>query len=449
MRFRFAPRRCAAAAAASASEGGGGGGDCDCSVFLRWLRSKSGTHISSVLSLGTSSAFGRSLFASEPIQEGDCIMQVPYHVLTLDKLPQKFNTLLDHAVGDTSKLAALLIMEQHLGNESGWAPYIKSLPTKDQMHNMVLWDLNELHAVQNSSIYDEAIEHKEQAKKEFLALKPALDHFPHLFGEVKLGDFMHASALVSSRAWRTPRGVSLIPFADFLNHDGVFGSVLIYDEQKDVCEIIADRNYAVGEQVMIRYGKYSNATLALNFGFTLARNIYDQALIRIDMPVQDPLYKKKLDIWQKHRLPIFEDMCNLSSATSFVIKEVKSSQSKGIGIPLILRAFLRVFSAMSLKELEEMAMEAAESDGRLARCPLKNMEREIHAHRRLLLHFAEMIQGHSAAIEQLEIVDGPASRSMHPFRKEMAKDLLVGELRVLESAHAWVANYCETIKIPQ
>lgn len=130
-------------------------------------------------------------------------------------------------------------------------------------------------------------------------------------------------------------------------------------------------------------------------------------------------------------------------------REVKSSQSKGIGIPLILRAFLRVFSAMSLEELEEMAMEAAESDGRLARCPLKNMEREIHAHRRLLLHFAEMIQGHSAAIEQLEIVDGPASRSMHPFRKEMAKDLLVGELRVLESAHAWVANYCETIKIPQ
>ncbi|EEC72271.1 hypothetical protein OsI_05430 [Oryza sativa Indica Group] len=318
MRFRFAPCRCAAAAAisaaaaASASEGGGGG---DCSAFLRWLRSKSGTHISSVLSLGTSSAFGRSLFASKPIQEGDCIMQVPYHVqLTLDKLPQKFNTLLDHAVGDTSKLAALLIMEQHLGNESGWAPYIKSLPTKDQMHNMVLWDLNELHAVQNSSIYDEAIEHKEQAKKEFLALKP----------------------------------------------------------------IIADRNYAVGEQ----------------------------ALIRIDMPVQDPLYKKKLDIWQKHRLPIFEDMCNLSPATSFVIKYVV--------------------------ELEEMAMEAAESDGRLARCPLKNMEREIHAHRRLLLHFAEMIQGHSAAIEQLEIVDGPASRSMHPFRKEMAKDLLVGELRVLE-----------------
>lgn len=29
-------------------------------------------------------------------------------------------------------------------------------------------------------------------------------------------------------------------------------------------------------QVMIRYGKYSNAALALNFGFTLSSNIYDQ-----------------------------------------------------------------------------------------------------------------------------------------------------------------------------
>ncbi|KAL5222535.1 hypothetical protein ABZP36_027248 [Zizania latifolia] len=318
------------------------------------------------------------------------------------------------------------------------------------MHNMMFWGPNELHAIQYSSIYDETIKQKEQAKKDFAALKPVLDRLPHLFGEVKLGDFMHASALVSSRAWRTPRGASLIPFADFLNHDGVSGSVLLYDEQNDVSEVVADRNYAVGEQVMIRYGKYSNATLALNFGFTLSRNIYDQVLIQIDMPVQDPLYKKKLDIWRKHSLPRSEDMCSSSCPkTSFVIKEVKFSHSKGMGIPQILRAFLRVFCAMSVEELEEMAIEAAESDGRLARRPLKNVEREIHAHRRLLLHLDDMIQGHSTAIEQLEVIDDPSSRSMHPFRKEMAKDLLAGEHRVLQSARAWVANYCETVKIPQ
>lgn len=50
-------------------------------------------------------------------------------------------------------------------------------------------------------------------------------------------------------------------------------------------------------------------------------------------------------------------------------------------------------------ELEEMAMEAAENDGRLARRPLKNAEREIHAHRKLLSHLDDMILGHCTAIE--------------------------------------------------
>jgi hypothetical protein len=50
-------------------------------------------------------------------------------------------------------------------------------------------------------------------------------------------------------------------------------------------------------------------------------------------------------------------------------------------------------------------------------------------------------------LQQLESVDGAASRSMHPFRKEMAKDILAGELQVLQSAHAWVANYCETVNV--
>uniref|UniRef100_A0ACD5XF66 Uncharacterized protein n=1 Tax=Avena sativa TaxID=4498 RepID=A0ACD5XF66_AVESA len=349
-------------------------------------------------------------------------MEVPHSVqLTEDKLPEEVRRLLDDGVaGDTTKIAVLLMMEKHLGHESGWAPYVRFLPCKDQMHNMVFWDLNELHMVTNSSIFYEAIIQKEHGRKQFSAVKPTLERFPHLFGEIKLEDFMHAAALVSSRAWKTSRGVSLV---------------------------IADRNYSVGEQVRIRYGKYSNATLELNFGFTLSRNIYDQAHICIDMPEQDPLYKKKLDIWQKHRTPKSERMCSSGcTKTSFAIKEVKYSGDKGTGIPQILRAFVRVFYSTSTEELEEMAMETAENDGRLARHPLKHLEREIHAHRMLLFHLDNMIQGHSTAIKQLEIVDA-ASRSMLPFRKEMAKDILAGELQVLRSAHAWVTKYCETVKI--
>jgi histone-lysine N-methyltransferase SETD3 len=55
-------------------------------------------------------------------------------------------------------------------------------------------------------------------------------------------------------------------------------------------------------------------------------------------------------------------------------------------------------------ELEEMAMEAAENDGRLARRPLKHAEREVHAHRKLLLHLDNMIQGQSTAIEARTLI---------------------------------------------
>lgn len=138
-------------------------------------------------------------------------MEVPYSVqLTQDKLPERLRLLLDDVAGDTAKIAVLLMMEHHLGHKSGWAPYVRSLPRNDQMHNMMFWDLNELHMVRISSICDEAIERRERAMKEFSAVKPSLECFPHLFGEIKLEDFMHASALVSSRAWQTSRGVSLI-----------------------------------------------------------------------------------------------------------------------------------------------------------------------------------------------------------------------------------------------
>nr|CAB3504964.1 unnamed protein product [Digitaria exilis] len=94
-----------------------------------------------------------------------------------------------------------------------------------------------------------------------------------------------------------------------------------------------------------------------------------------------------------------------------------------------------------------MSAEADRDDGRLARCPLGNKEKEIHAHRMLLLHLDDEIQGYFTAIEHLEIDNNYASRSMHPFRKEMAKDLLVGEFRVLQSARAWVENYCDNLSI--
>nr|CAD1841728.1 unnamed protein product [Ananas comosus var. bracteatus] len=399
----------------------------ECCEFLPWLQQKAGAEISSVLSVGNS-AFGRSLYASKAIQAGDCMLKVPYSVhLTSDKFPLEISLFIDHGVGSVSFVAVVLMAEQKLEMESGWAAYITSLPQMDEMHNTIFWSEDDLQMISQSPVYKETFEHKANIEKEFLALKPALECFPQIFGDIRLENFMHACALVSSRAWKTSKGISLISFADFLNHDGTKDSVLLSDDYKEISEVLADRDYGVGEPVMIRYGKFSNATLLLDFGFTVPNNIYDQVQLWKDVPSHDPLYAAKIELLNKHRFPRETKSDGFNDARGpFIIKEVKSAKGKGKGIPQALRAFARVLSATSVKDLEEMASEAAENDGQLARRPLKNREREVHAHRTLLFQVERMVRDHDAAIKVLQSYAVSDDDTTLFVRRGMATDLLKG-----------------------
>ncbi|RWR76871.1 fructose-bisphosphate aldolase-lysine N-methyltransferase, chloroplastic isoform X1 [Cinnamomum micranthum f. kanehirae] len=239
----------------------------DCSEFLPWLQQKAGDEISSFLSVGTST-YGRSLFASRFIQAGDCILKVPYSVqITPDNIHPDIGFFLSDDVGNVVRLALVVLAEQKIGQDSGWAHYINSLPQIGELHSTIFWSEDELEMVRQSPIYQETLTHKAFIEKEFLKVIPALEQFLQKFEDTTLESFMHAYALVGSRAWGTSKGLSLIPFADFLNHDGVSETVLLSDEGKQISEAIADRDYDSGDQVFISYGKFSNATLLLDFGF--------------------------------------------------------------------------------------------------------------------------------------------------------------------------------------
>lgn len=121
---------------------------------------------------------------------------------------------------------------------------------------------------------------------------------------------------------------------------------------------------------------------------------------------------------------------------------MRSARGKGRGIPQSLRAFARVLAATSLQELKDLATEAAQSDGRLARRPLKDRNKEIEAHRLLLSEITLMIQEYDASIKSLEYMNSHTTNSRFALRRQMARDLLTGELRVLKSASAWFINYC-------
>ncbi|KAK8672219.1 hypothetical protein V6N13_110592 [Hibiscus sabdariffa] len=413
--------------------------------FLPWLERKAGAKISSVLSIGKS-PHGRSLFASENIQSGDCILKVPYSVqITPDNLLPKIKALLSDKIETISKLAVILLVEQKMDQDSRWGPYICCLPRHGEIHSTIFWSEYELDMIHQSSVYQETLNQKAKIEKDFAAVVPDLQQFPDL-ESITLQDFMCAYFSVTSRAWESPKGLSLIPFTDFMNHDGVSKSIVLFDDDKKLSEVIADRNYAPGEEVLINYGKLPNASLLLDFGFTLPYNIHDQVEIQLNIPYDDILHEKKLELLQ-HLTPKIKDAIGRNcSEDTFIIKEVRSPQGKGKGLPQALRAFARVLCCSSPQELSDLAMEAEQIDGRLARRPLKDSRREFKAHQMLSSHITNSMQKYDAAIKSLALVNSPSTSNTFALRRQMALDLLTGELRVLRSASAWLKNYCVVLK---
>ncbi|XP_062092780.1 fructose-bisphosphate aldolase-lysine N-methyltransferase, chloroplastic isoform X2 [Humulus lupulus] len=387
--------------------------------FLLWLERKAGTHVSSILSIGKSS-YGRALYASKVIRTGDCILRVPYKVqLAPDNLPYEIKSLLTDEIGHVAKLAIVVLLEMKLEKHSDWVPYISYFPCLKDMHSTIFWSNDELEMIRQSSLYHETIHQKSLVKNEFLTIKNAIERY-EIFESITYKDFMHAYALVSSRAWGSIRGVSLIPFADFLNHDGNVEAFLLNDDEKQLSEVIADRDYCLGEQIHIQF----------------------------EIPHHDPLRRMKLEIMQRHHVVVKRDVnAFISSVDSFSIKEVRSSSQKGKGLPQSLRAFARVLCCCSPQELNDLAIEAKQTDGRLARRPLRNIEKEIEAHHILVAQTSRLIKEYEASIKSLDAGNSSSSlvRETLGIRRQMAQDLLNGELRVLKSASTWLKSYCTTL----
>uniref|UniRef100_A0A7N0UCS9 SET domain-containing protein n=2 Tax=Kalanchoe fedtschenkoi TaxID=63787 RepID=A0A7N0UCS9_KALFE len=375
--------------------------DKECEDFLPWLEKKAGVGISSHLTVGKSS-YGRCLVASKSIMEGECMLKVPFSVqITEDNMRPEILSMLGDEVGNVTRLALLILIEQKMGEGSEWAPYIRHLPRPGEMHNAVLWSDRELQMVRQSSMFLETAKLKAQLEKDFMHIKRVFQHLPEVFEDVSFHDFIHAYTLVTSRAWERQNCPSLIPFADFVNHDGSSEADLLGDIDKQCSEVIADRDYIAGEQVLIRYGKFSNATLLFDFGFTHPNNVYDQVCIELCIPAWDPLRSKKIELLQKHCTPAIRDINGFNSSwNSFTIKEVRLNSKIGRGIPQSLRAFARVLCSSSLEEIEDLEMEATNNDGRLARLPLKDASKEFQAHQLLIACIRQHIEDYDESIKR-------------------------------------------------
>ncbi|KAK4718032.1 hypothetical protein R3W88_016370 [Solanum pinnatisectum] len=132
---------------------------------------------------------------------------------------------------------------------------------------------------------------------------------------------------------------------------------------------------------------------------------FSQVEVELTIPHEDKLRQLKLELLSKHQIPILKDVNGFSSSeNSFALKEVRFADAQGRGIPQSIRAFARILCSNSPQEINYLAMEAAENDGRVARRPLKDKSREIQAHQFLLSKITGLIDEYNASIKVRIIV---------------------------------------------
>ncbi|KAH0910910.1 LOW QUALITY PROTEIN: hypothetical protein HID58_034231 [Brassica napus] len=371
-------------------------------ALISYLEQIAGAKLTNTLSIGKS-VYGRALFASKVIHAGDCILKVPFNAqITPDELPADIRVSLTDKVGNIGKLAALLMIEINAGQNSRWFPYISRLPQLSDMHSAIFWDENEFSMIRCSAVHKESVKQKARIEKEFSLVSQAFkEHLPKAIERPALENFIGITCLGNLERHIT----------DFMNHDGLSASIVLTDEDNQLSE------------VLIRYGEFSNATLMLDFGFTLPYNTHDEVQIQMDIPNDDPLRNMNLGLLQTHYT---------RSGSEISYRERNSSVSPSI---------LHVFSLVPLLKLNDLSKEAEQNDGRLARLPFKDRSRELEAHKIILAHINSLIVDHSVCIKEL----GASNFRFESQRLTMARELIFGELRVLRSAAEWLIHYCTNL----
>ncbi|GKB91370.1 SET domain-containing protein, partial [Tanacetum coccineum] len=204
------------------------------------------------------------------------------------------------------------------------------------MHSTILWSDEELEMIKTSLLYEQTLKYKAHIEKIYLSIKHVLDRFPEYFEDVTLDKFKHAYNLVKSRAWRGRRGRSMIPFADFFNHDIDSETRALND---DFEQFIAGKNYAPGDEVFLKYVDISNDELLLHFGFMIPFSQYDTVLVEITVPQHDHLRAMMLALLDRHTPLVLNGFKESRSCRNyFLLMNVESSCVEGLGIPISLRA---------------------------------------------------------------------------------------------------------------
>lgn len=312
------------------------------------------------------------------------LLQLPRHLMmTPGSLPVALSESLSEDVTAWARLALLLILHTRSGKNSPWSSYLAHLPPFGSLHSTVFWSEEELSFLP-PKVRVETEQRNYLMKTEYQAVLPVIEKSTELFGgHISFSEFVHSYATVCSRAWCIDQkdSLAMVPFVDMFNHDPFTETLLSYDDEKEIVEVISDVDHSADSQILISYGNLGNSTLSLDFGFVVPKNPHDAVELVLEIPTEDVLRNRKKQLLHGHSL-----LTNINDESEiFVLRNAGSPGGRGRGIPHSLRAWARVLSLKSERELQILEESAIRDEGRLARRPLKGREGEGEAEAMTLL----------------------------------------------------------------
>ncbi|CAG8587421.1 17165_t:CDS:2 [Dentiscutata heterogama] len=249
---------------------------------------------------------GRGVKTLRPLKSKDVVLTIPgsflwtADVATSDPVIGTVIRSVEPPLSVEDILAVfLLFIKSCKTGYDGRRAHVELLPTSYTAS--IFFSDEELEICSGSSLYHLTQKLKQQIRDDYIQLLTKLfSKHPDLFPleSFTQDDYVWALCTIWSRGmdFQLPdrQFRCIAPFADMLNHSLDVELCHAYDPQLNRLQILAGKDYKIGEQVFINYGSVPNNRLLRLYGFILLDNPHDSYDLVLTTNSQAPLYSQKV-----------------------------------------------------------------------------------------------------------------------------------------------------------
>jgi len=271
--------------------------------LVDWVKGSGGKVHAAVCMQAGRQGFG--LAAGVPVRAGEVLVQLPVELQLMQHSDdaRQLTDLIDRVPAELwqAKMALCLLRQRSKGAQSAFAPYIDLLPA---VHHGVpmFWNGDTLQLLQ----YPPLVEQVKKRSRFLIDLSKDIDNAVFSNQRIDANALGWALTSVSSRAFRVGRvggghvvgaraeeggkegGGSgenrwaLLPLIDMANHSFSSNAEVLCEMDGSV-SLLARRDLAPQEPVLVNYGNLSNELLLLDYGFLMDPNPHDRCALSFDM----------------------------------------------------------------------------------------------------------------------------------------------------------------------